>query len=80
MKTLTVRLFAAFKERAGLDVMELNSAALDPAELFVELTLKFPDLKPETAALVAVNDEICSWNQPLSDGDTILFFPPVAGG
>jgi molybdopterin converting factor small subunit len=30
--------------------------------------------------MVAVNDEMASWDSSLSDGDEVLFFPPVAGG
>lgn len=80
MNRFTVRLFAVFRELAGRDTLELSSAAGTPAELFAELTTTFPGLKPEPAALVAVNDELCGWDQSLSDGDTVLFFPPVAGG
>ena len=29
---------------------------------------------------VAVNDEMASFDDPVEDGDTVLFFPPVAGG
>ena len=80
MKQFKVHLFAVFREIAGLDVLELKSPAATPADLFAELTHKFPGLKPEPSALVAINDELGSWDQPLADGDTVLFFPPVAGG
>jgi molybdopterin converting factor small subunit len=29
---------------------------------------------------VAVNDEFGDWRARLSDGDTVVFLPPVAGG
>ena len=29
---------------------------------------------------VAINQEICDWNDPLSDGDELAFFPPITGG
>ncbi|MDG1462804.1 MAG: MoaD/ThiS family protein, partial [Gammaproteobacteria bacterium] len=29
---------------------------------------------------VAVNDEFSSWDASLSDGDHVVFIPPVAGG
>jgi len=41
---------------------------------------KHPGLKTEAAALVAINDEMAGWETPLTDGDEVLFFPPVAGG
>ena len=30
--------------------------------------------------LVAVNQEICDFSQPLQSGDEVAFFPPVTGG
>ena len=29
---------------------------------------------------VAINDAMAEWDAPLCDGDTVLLFPPVAGG
>jgi molybdopterin converting factor small subunit len=29
---------------------------------------------------VAINDEFGDWQQPLAEGDTVAFLPPVAGG
>ena len=28
----------------------------------------------------AINDEFADWNADLSDGDAVVFIPPVAGG
>ena len=41
---------------------------------------KHTSLKTEAAALVAINDEMAGWETALSEGDEVLFFPPVAGG
>lgn len=30
--------------------------------------------------IVAVNQEVVDWSQPLQAGDEIAFFPPVTGG
>ena len=49
-------------------------------ELFTEMTRRFDGLEHEPAALVAINDHMVAWEQGLSDGDQVLFFPPVAGG
>ena len=29
---------------------------------------------------VAINTEFGDWSAPLSDGDAVVFIPPVAGG
>jgi len=36
--------------------------------------------EPLAHCKVAVNDEMASWDTPVNDGDTVLLFPPVAGG
>ncbi len=38
----------------------------------------FP-LDPASIA-VAVNDTLTPWDHPLTDGDTVVFLPPVSGG
>ena len=34
----------------------------------------------EQNLLCARNEELCSLNEPLSDGDVVVFFPTVTGG
>lgn len=80
MKPVTVRFFAAFRDAAGVDTEQLSSDAADLRALFTELCQRHAGLAPETAALVAVNDEMRSWDDAFEAGDTVLFFPPVAGG
>ena len=80
MNRLSVRYFAAFRDATGIDREEVRSAAGTPGELFGECAARFERLHSHSAALVAINDEMCDWDAPLSDGDEVLFFPPVAGG
>jgi molybdopterin converting factor small subunit len=75
-----VHFFAIFRESAGVATHQLRTSAKTTKELFVEMTREFPNLKAETAALVAINDLMVCWDHPLEDGDEVLFFPPVAGG
>ena len=44
------------------------------------MSRKFPELREEAAALVAINDSMADWDHPFENGDEVLFFPPVAGG
>jgi len=75
-----VRYFAAFREAAGVAAEPVETHAGTPAALFRECTQRHPALQSYSASLVAINDEMADWEQPLSDGDEVLFFPPVAGG
>jgi molybdopterin converting factor subunit 1 len=75
-----VRYFALFREQAGRDSETIEWPGGTTAELFQLLAEKHADLKAEAASLVAVNDEMSSWETPLSEDDEVLFFPPVAGG
>ena len=77
---LIVRYFAAFREAAGTGSETLDTNASTPAQLFAECASRHPPLEHYSSSKVAVNDELADWEAPLSDGDTILFFPPVAGG
>jgi len=77
---VTVRYFAAFREAAGLAEEAIETAAETPAALFAECANRHPALQRFTASLVAINDEMAGWESRLSDGDEVLFFPPVAGG
>jgi molybdopterin converting factor small subunit len=77
---ITVRYFAAFREAAGVDTETLDTVAVSPAKLFSECASRHAGLQSYSASLVAINDEMAGWEAQLSDGDEVLFFPPVAGG
>lgn len=80
MKRVTVKLFAAFREAAGTGTVECQTSAETASALFEELCARYAGLVPERAALVAINDQMTDWSGAISDGDQVLFFPPVAGG
>ena len=80
MKTITIRFFAVFRESAGLESLEHETSASSLRDLFREIAALFPKLNFESAALVAVNDAMTTWDRDFEDGDEVLFFPPVAGG
>ena len=75
-----VRWFAAFREQTGVEAEIVDTAATSPAQLFDELKTAYPALGRRDNSLVAINDEMADWQDALQDGDTVLFFPPVAGG
>lgn len=75
-----VQWFAAFREATGTGTESVDSNAKTAARLFEELMDHHPRLASSRGALVAINGEMSDWNTALSEGDTVLFFPPVAGG
>jgi molybdenum cofactor guanylyltransferase len=80
LRRLKVRYFALLREQAGRSTEELETQASTPRELYDELRHRRGlTLAPEFLR-VAVNDEFGDWRSPLSDGDTVVFLPPMAGG
>lgn len=79
-KSITVRYFALFRENAGTAEERIDSEAGTAADLFAELKHRHGSSEPLGHCKVAINDEIADWDAPLHDGDTVLLFPPVAGG
>jgi molybdopterin converting factor subunit 1 len=77
---VNVRYFALFREQTGCSSEAVDWPGGTAAELFQLVAERHAGLTAEAAALVAVNDEMVSWEATLSDGDEVLFFPPVAGG
>lgn len=80
MIDVTAKYFAVFREQAGLDGERVATPASTAAELFDELAERHGFLDARGRCKVAVNDEIVPWDTRLVSGDTVLFFPPVAGG
>jgi molybdopterin converting factor subunit 1 len=79
MKTVEVRYFAFYREQAGRESERLETAFETAGELFDSLCSRH-DLAAAGGAKLAINDEIVDRASKLSDGDTILVFPPVSGG
>jgi molybdenum cofactor guanylyltransferase len=79
-KHIKVQYYALLREQAGRSDEALETAARTPRELYEELKGRHPfSLAPEMLR-VAVNAEFGEWTQPLADGDSVVFIPPVAGG
>ncbi len=79
-KKLKVQYYALLREQAGRSEESLTTTARTPRDLYIELKARYPfSLAPEMLR-VAINAEFGDWQQPLSDGDSVVFIPPVAGG
>jgi len=81
---IRVRLFAAIREALGREVVEMNLAdGATPDDAWRELTRidgggTLPARRHNLAA--AVNRKYAKFDAPLSDGDEVVFIPPVSGG
>ncbi len=79
-RRIDVQYYALLREQAGRSAESLVTAAATPRDLYLELKSRYPfSLAPEMLR-VAVNSEFGDWGQPLDDGDSVVFIPPVAGG
>lgn len=79
-KSITVRYFAIFREHAGLDEENVTLEAETASEVFEQLKDRHGSSEPLGHCKVAINGEMADWNSAVNDGDTVLLFPPVAGG
>lgn len=69
-----------FREHAGTDSETLTTTAATAAEVFEATRSQHGSEEPLGHCKVAINDEMAEWDAAIADGDTVLLFPPVAGG
>jgi molybdopterin synthase catalytic subunit len=75
---ISVRLFAALRERAGAAQRELE---LPPGARAGDVWQALPELGAEPpGVLYAVNQEYVAADTELADGDELALIPPVSGG
>jgi len=79
-KTIKVRYFAGFRESAGTAEEELSLDVNTAADVFAQLQHRHGSSEPLGHCKVAINDEMADWDSSVQEGDTVLLFPPVAGG
>ncbi|HEY8012023.1 MAG TPA: MoaD/ThiS family protein [Rudaea sp.] len=72
--------FASLRDQAGCDAERVDSAAAEASVLYAELRARHGFSLAQDRLRVAINGDFALWDHPLSDGDEIVFLPPVSGG
>jgi molybdopterin-guanine dinucleotide biosynthesis protein A len=80
VKTVTVTYFAQLKELTGTAEESIQTDSETPAGLFEEIRAKHSIPLKRKGMMVAVNGDFADWTHQLSEGEEIVFIPPVAGG
>lgn len=79
MPIIRVEYFAILREKVGKSAEDLQTSAETAGALFDELAARY-GFSGRASMKVAINDEFSDWNASLTDGDSVVFIPPVAGG
>jgi molybdopterin synthase sulfur carrier subunit len=77
---IRLRYFAAMREARGLDEEALDTTARNPRELYQELRSSGFVRLNEQYIRPALNDDFCTWDSPLAEGDIVVFLSPFSGG
>lgn len=81
---IRVQFFARYREALGLDSeqIEWDSSLCSLDDLRSRLLARGSEwsVLGEQNLMCARNQELCSLQEPLEDGDEIAFFPTVTGG
>lgn len=80
MNTLHLHYFAVFREQAGRDRETIESEAATLGELYLDLAARHGFTLPADCVRVALDNEYADPATPVTDGMSITFIPPVAGG
>jgi molybdenum cofactor guanylyltransferase len=77
---IKVQYYAILREQAGRSEETVATAARTPRDLYTELQRRHPFSLGAESLRVAINAEFSDWSRPLTEGDSVVFIPPVAGG
>ncbi len=72
--------FASLADRAGCSEECVDSPASTANSIYEEARLRHGFAFGIESLRVAVNGAFVSWDSAVSDGDEVVFIPPVSGG
>ena len=74
--SIQVKFFASLREKVGMSETKVNNATTaSDAWNIATSNSKYPD-----NMLIAINLEYANFDDVITDGDEVAFFPPVTGG
>ena len=79
-KTITIEYYAILREQSGCPSETIKTNAATAADLYQQMRAKHSLSLDQDMLKVAINHEFRDWNSTLTDNDTLVFIPPVAGG
>jgi molybdopterin converting factor subunit 1 len=77
---VSILYFARLKSERGLSYEELETDCPTVGALYADLHKEHGLQTPASHVKTAINDEFCSPVTKLTEGDTVAFMPPMAGG
>ncbi|MGM8884843.1 MoaD/ThiS family protein [Psychrobacter sp. 1U2] len=78
---INVLYFASLADEANRQEEKLAvTPSTSLAQLYAQLSEKHRFSRPQADLRVAVNDYFAKWDDPINDGDSVVFITPVAGG
>jgi molybdopterin converting factor subunit 1 len=80
MTTIRIQYYALLREQAGVSRETVQTNAADAAALYEELRQRYSFSLSKSQLRVAINGEFADWESALSEGQDVVFIPPVAGG
>ncbi|MGB0991472.1 MAG: NTP transferase domain-containing protein [Akkermansiaceae bacterium] len=79
-KTIVLSYYAQLREITGKSDEPWSTDCVSPAGVFEEIRAKYQLPIKRKGMMVAVDGDFTDWSHPISDGEEIVFIPPVAGG
>lgn len=82
-RMITVKLFATFRDKAGINELLVEPGPNTVTELLTVISHNCPSLSDMLAKggfLVSVNREFVGRDSKVSDGDELAILPPFSGG
>ena len=77
---IKIQYFAVLQEITGCSSETLSLQVGSTPETVYQTLKDRYDLPNQNRLKVAINDSFCSWENILTNDDTIVFIPPVTGG